>query len=217
VKTAIVVGATGLTGKHITNCLLESDDYAKVIVFSRRLVAIKHPKLCNHLIDFEKFEDWCDLLLGDDLFLALGTTKKQAGSKEAQYRIDYTYQANVIEAAAKSAVKRLFLVSSPQANINSSFFYPRMKGQLEEFARKQHFKTLVFFKPTLIEGERSDDRPMEKVGSSILHALAGNITTMKSYQPILGSQLGRAIVNCASGQLSLGEHSFERAKIFDFL
>jgi len=217
VKTAIVVGATGLTGEHITNCLLESDDYAKVLVFSRRLVAVKHPKLINHLIDFEKIEDWRDLIQGDDLFLAFGTTKKQAGSKEAQYRIDYTYQANVIEAAAKNAVKRLFLVSSSTANINSKFFYPRMKGQLEEFARKQHFETLVFFKPSIIEGDRSVGRPMEKIGAAIFHSFARNISNMADYQPITGRQLGRAVVNCAVGRLSLGEHVFARLKIFEFL
>jgi len=152
-KAAIVIGATGITGKHITRCLLENDNYERVIVFSRRLLDMKHSKLCNHRVDFENIATWASLIRGDDLFSVLGTTRKQAGGKEAHYKVDYTYQAKVIEAAAKNNVKRLFLVSSPVANIDSKFFYARMKGQLEEFSRKQSFETIAYFKPTIIEAQ----------------------------------------------------------------
>ncbi len=216
-KTAIVIGATGVTGKHITRELLKNNNYQKVVVFTRRLLEVKHPKLINHQVDFDKIEDWASFVQGGDLFCAMGTTRKQAGGKDAQYKVDYTYQANVIEAAAKNGVKRLFLVSSSSASIESKFFYPNMKGQLEEFSRKQNFETLVFFKPSIIEAQRPNIRIAEKIGAAVLRALSGWFSGMKNYKPIPASQLGSAIVSCASGSLDPGEHTYKLGKIFDFL
>ncbi len=142
-KTALVIGATGLTGKFITRYLLAAEVYDKVITFTRQAVDEEHPKLTNHVVDFDAVDEWAKLLKGDDLFSALGTTRKQAGSKRAQYKVDYTYQADVISAAAGNGVKRLFLISSPQATPRSPIFYNRMKGELDAFVATQGFDTLV--------------------------------------------------------------------------
>jgi len=216
-KTAIVIGATGLTGQHITHYLLASDQYEKVIVFSRRGLAEKHPKLVNHVVDFDKVGDWADLVVGDELFSALGTTLKQAGSKKAQYRVDYTYQADVIEAAARNGVERLFLISSPQASARSPIFYNRTKGQLDDFAATQGYSTLVYFKPSIIEGDRPDSRVGEKIGGIVAGAIARCVPGAKKFRPIKGSELGRAIVNCASAELPPGIHTWELGEIFQWL
>jgi len=216
-KTAIVIGATGATGKHITKELLGNDNYHKVIVFSRRLIDQKHPKLINHLVDFDQIHKWAWLLQGEDLFSCLGTTRKQAGGKDAQYKVDYTYQANVIEAAAKNGVKRLFLVSSPRANIKSKIFYFQMKGKLDEFVKQQNFETLVYFKPSIIEATRAVNRVSEKIGVSVFYFLGRWFPAMKNHKPISDRQLGRAIVNCASGSLDSGEHVYELGTIFNLL
>ena len=100
-KTALVIGATGLTGRYITHNLLAAEAYEQVVVFSRRALPEQHPKLVNHVVDFDHIDHWAELVNGDDLFSALGTTLKAAGSKAAQYKVDYTYQADVMAAAAR--------------------------------------------------------------------------------------------------------------------
>lgn len=216
-KTALVIGATGLTGRYITHNLLAAEAYGQVVVFSRRALPEQHPKLVNHVVDFDHVDDWAELVNGDDLFSALGTTLKAAGSKAAQYKVDYTYQADVMAAAASNGVQRLFLVSSPQATSRSPFFYNRMKGELDEFAASQGFATLVYFKPSIIEGERDDSRPGEKVGGLLAGAIAKCVPGGRRYRPIKGEELGRAIVNCACSELTAGTHTYELGEIFDLL
>src|SRR5689334_5676279 len=98
-RTAMVIGATGLVGSHLVQLLLHDDRFAVVKIFARRSTGIQHPKLQERIIDFDHPERWKHLITGDVLFSALGTTLKTAGSKEAQYKIDHTYQFNVAKAA----------------------------------------------------------------------------------------------------------------------
>ena len=84
-------------------------------------------------------------MTGDVLFSALGTTKKDAGSKDSQYKVDFTYQFNVAKIAAKNRVKHLVLVSSVGANSKSLFFYPKIKGQLEDEVKKLAFDKIHMF------------------------------------------------------------------------
>jgi uncharacterized protein YbjT (DUF2867 family) len=216
-KKAIVIGATGLTGRHITKKLLASTQYSKVITFTRKSLGYRHPKLVSHIVDFEAMPDWADLVRGDDLFAAMGTTLSQAGSKAAQYRVDYTYQAGVMEAAAKNGVARLFLVSSPNASTRSPFFYSRMKAELDAFAESLPFSTRVYFRPAIILGDRPDNRLGEKLGGLISEQLASWVPGMQKYKPIKGKTLAQAIVNCACGKLPQGTHHYELDEIFELV
>lgn len=216
-KTAMVIGATGLTGKFITRYLLAAEVYDKVITFTRQAVGEEHPKLTNHVVDFDAVDEWAKLLKGDDLFSALGTTRKQAGSKQAQYKVDYTYQADVISAAAGNGVKRLFLISSPQATPRSPIFYNRMKGELDAFVATQGFDTLVYFKPSIIQGDRADHRPAENLGATIAQMVTRCVPGTRTYRPIAGEQLGQAIVNCACSELPVGTYTYELGEIFELL
>ena len=131
-KTAIVIGATGLVGSFITLKLLDDTRYEKVKVFVRNSLEIEHEKLEEHLVDFNKIDIWKNELVGDELYSAMGTTIKKAGSKSAQYKIDFTYQFETAEAASINGVKKYLLVSSAGANYKSGNFYLRVKGKLDE-------------------------------------------------------------------------------------
>lgn len=216
-KTAIVIGATGLTGQSITRHLLDAKGYARVTLFSRRRIGFSHPKLTENIVDFDRIDGWKELLVGNDLFSALGSTKKQAGSKEKQYNVDYIYQANVIKSAAENGVKRLFLVSSPNASASSPFFYLRMKGELEEFAKAQNFNSCLFFRPSLITGDRQDNRIAEKLAANISRYVEKFIDNKSKYRPISGQLLGRAIVNCANSPLKEGLTIVELGEIFKYV
>ena len=100
-KKALVIGATGATGTALVAQLLDNEKYVEVHIFVRRKVELKNPKLQVHVVDFDAIDDWKEKLKGDELYAAMGTCLKTAGSKEAQYKIDYTYQFEVAKAAAE--------------------------------------------------------------------------------------------------------------------
>ena len=128
---ALVIGATGATGRELVNKLLIDDDFHQISIFVRTATNIKHKKLKIHEIEFKELEKNKDIIKGDILFSALGTTKKDAGGKDQQYEIDYTYQYKFAKIAAENGVGQFSLVSSVGANAKSSFFYPKIKGALE--------------------------------------------------------------------------------------
>ena len=96
-------------------------------------------------MDFEQLDSWKEKLKGDVLFSAMGTTLKTAGSKDAQYQIDYNYQHDVAQAASENGVASLLLVSSVGSSSKSPFFYPKIKGQLEDAVSQMNFKQVHIF------------------------------------------------------------------------
>ena len=164
---AIVIGATGATGKDLVKQLLEDRDFGQVDVFVRRKMDCTHPKLNVHIVDFKAIDTWQGDIRGDVLFSMLGTTLKQAGSQKKQWRVDYDYQYEVARAARENGVQTLELMSSVGASPRSVFFYSRMKGVLEEAVRDLSFpRTIIMRPPSLIRKET--DRPGERISVSVL-------------------------------------------------
>lgn len=128
---ALVIGATGAVGKDLVEQLLKDDSFERVDVFVRREMPLLSSKLVSHVVDFDHPEGWTGLLTGDVLFSCLGTTIKAAGSQDAQWKVDYTYQYDTAKAARANGVQQYILVSSVGADAHSKIFYSRMKGQLD--------------------------------------------------------------------------------------
>ena len=216
-KTAIVIGATGATGLPLVNILLRHSDYTKVLVFSRRKLDLQHPKLGIKVVNFDKLPEWQAEIKGDELFSAMGTTLKQAGSKTAQYKVDFSYQAEVMEAAANNDVKKCFLVSAPGANSRSLVFYSRIKGELEDFARRLPFEQQVYFRPSFIVGDRPQTRSGEQLAIGVFRLVPKQLPFIGRYRPIQGQQLAKAMVNCAQRNDLSGTTVIELDKIFELL
>src|SRR5215213_8400607 len=144
---ALLIGATGATGKDLLQLLLNDGAFHRVDIFVRRRLDVQHEKLKVHIIDFDKPAQWSQLVKGDVLFSCLGTTLKAAGSKEAQWKIDYDYQYDFAKAARENGVDNYVLVSSSGASPDSLLFYPRMKGQLESAVTSLGFAKLSIFNP----------------------------------------------------------------------
>src|SRR6186713_146855 len=104
---ALVIGATGATGKDLVNILLQDPDYTEVVIFIRRASGIAHPKLLGILTDFDKLEEVSGHIRGDVLFCCLGTTLRVAGSKDNQRYIDYEIPAKFAEIAKTNGVSRM--------------------------------------------------------------------------------------------------------------
>ena len=144
---ALVIGATGEVGRDLVSELLRHDYWEEIHVFVRRPAFPADDRIKEHVIDFEKMQDWEGLVQGDVLFSALGTSKKQAGSKDAQWRVDYDYQYEFARAARRNGVRELVLVSSLGADAKSSYFYMSMKGKLEKAMQQLEFPSLVIMQP----------------------------------------------------------------------
>ena len=153
---ALIIGATGATGKDLVTQLLADDTYNEVHCFVRKPLALTHPKLHAHVVNFETPEAWADLLHGDVAFSCLGTTLAVAGTKEAQWRVDYDYQYAFAEQCKANGVPTFVLVSAAGATAQSKLFYNRMKGQLEDAVKALGFASLLIFQPSVLIRSNSD-------------------------------------------------------------
>ncbi|SNR28747.1 MULTISPECIES: NAD(P)H-binding protein [Hymenobacter] len=195
-KTALLLGATGLVGDYLLRQLLLDQRFGAVKVFTRRTTGYQNPKLEEHIVDFDQPQQWNHLLSGDVLFSTLGTTLKQAGSQEAQYRIDYTYQYQAAQAAAENGVDTYVLVSSAGADADSLIFYSRMKGELERDVRKLPFRRIRVLQPGMLAGHRKEPRTGEKIGL-VLGSIFTQLPLLKQYRPIHGRVVAQAMINAA--------------------
>jgi uncharacterized protein YbjT (DUF2867 family) len=193
-KTAIVIGATGLVGSQLVQLLLNDNRFSSIKILARRTSNIQRPKLEEHIINFDHPEQWKDLVTGDVLFSALGATLKTAGSKEAQYKIDHTYQFNVAKAAAENGVPVYVLVSAAMASEHSKLFYSRMKGELERDIKQLPFQYIHILQPGMLAGDRKENRPMEKIGIPLLRFL-NRLGIARKQKPVDASIVAQAMIN----------------------
>lgn len=193
---ALVIGATGATGRELVNLLINDEDFDKVSIFVRKAPDLEHEKLKIHIIDFNEIIKHKELIKGDILFSSLGTTKKEAGGKQRQYIIDYTYQYEFAKIAAENGVDQLSLVSSIGANPKSFMFYPKMKGELESDVKKLKFKKIDIFQPPILIRQPEIIRKAEKKAISIIQKL-NKLGILKSQQPLMVSNLAERMVKTA--------------------
>ncbi len=208
---ALIIGATGATGLALLTQALADDSFTQVSIFVRKPVAVKHEKLTVHVIDFNKIDNYRDSIHGDVLFSCLGTTLKDAGSQEAQWKIDYTYQYEFAKLAKHGGVKHLVLVSSAFADAKARGFYVRMKGQLEQDVMALGFERLSIFRPpSLIRPDT--DRLGEKIALPIIKAL-NTIGLVKNMRPMFVETLATAL-RLTAKQKNSGMKIFEAQEIW---
>jgi len=208
---AIVIGATGLVGSELLRQLLHDDRFASVVVLGRRSTGVTHRKLREHVIDFDAPASWSDLVKGDVLFSALGTTLRAAGSPAAQYQVDHTYQYRVAEVARRNGVETYVLVSSSGASPRSLIFYSRMKGELERDAEGLRFARTRILRPGMLDGERREFRAGEQRALRILRPLAPVLPS--SLRPIPAAVVARAAIEAALDPAA-GTSRYEARELF---
>ena len=189
---AIIIGATGATGKSLLPLLAAHSEMERIDCFGRRHTDFSHQKLNSHQIDFTQPNIWHEEVQGDVLFACLGTTLKAAGSKEAQWAIDYEANLEFAKAARENGVHTLVLVSASGANAASHLFYQRMKGELEQALIALNFPRLIIFRPPLLIRPNSD-RLGEKVAERIFRVL-NRIGMLKNQRPLAVEKLAQAML-----------------------
>ena len=193
---ALILGATGATGKELVKELLNNPNFYKISVFGRRVPDIDNKKLFKYKIDFSELNKIKKLLSGDILFSALGTTLKQAGGKKQQFLVDYTYQYEFAKIAVENGTKNYSLVSSTGADKNSFFFYPKIKGELEESIKKLSFNKIQIFQPPTLIRQPALARKGEKIGIKVFNRL-NKIGLFKSQKPLPVKILAKIMIDAA--------------------
>lgn len=213
-RTALLFGATGLVGGHCLDLLLHDDAYTSVVAFTRKGLPVSHPKLRSQVIDFERLEEYAGLIVGDDLFCALGTTIKAAGSQEAFRRVDFFYPHRIASIAAASGVSRFLLVSSLGADAGSSIFYNRVKGELEDALRDIPFRGIQIFRPSLLLGDRGEFRMGEQIGAAMSKILGPLLFgSLRKYRPIEARDVAIAMIAVArEGKEGYGMYESDRIR-----
>lgn len=208
-KTALVLGATGLIGSFLTHLLVDSPIYTNVKVLARNSLGWQHPRLQEIQFDFEHPNGL--LTQADDIFCCLGTTMKKAGSKDAFQKVDYQYPLDIARLSLAHGARQFAIVTSMGADSESSFYYNRVKGEVERDLTSLAFPTLLIFRPSLLLGNRtttgrSETRLGERIAEGAMRLLKPLIPA--KYRAIDAAKVANAMFMTTQTSLT-GKHIFE--------
>ena len=194
-RVALVFGATGLVGRYLVNELLDNRQYSSIEVFVRKSIHPDRPKIREHVIGFDRLDDWAPMVKGDDLFICLGTTIRKAGSVRRVEEIDRDLPVGLAALACANGVKRIAVVSSMGADPRSRNYYLRIKGEMEEGIRKLPFDQIIIARPSMLFGERNEFRFGELIGTIVMKAIGFLlIGSARKYRGIHGRTVASAMI-----------------------
>ena len=197
-RTALLAGATGLVGGHVLDELLGDATWSHVVAVGRRTTAQRHEKLEQRVLDLSAIEAQGDLPRVDDVFCCLGTTIKQAGSRDAFRRVDHDFVLGLARAGVRLGAKQFLLVSAIGADPESRVFYSRVKGEVEVAVRALPYRAVQIFRPGLLLGHRTEFRLGERL-AMYLAPMAQPLLMgpLRRYRSIQASDVARAMVRIA--------------------
>jgi uncharacterized protein YbjT (DUF2867 family) len=194
-RTALVLGSTGLVGRHLLARLLDDARWSEVRSLTRRPTGIDHPKLAERLVDFERIEEYGHAFRVHDVFCCLGTTLRTAGSREAFERVDHDYVRQAAEISAIGRARHFLWISSLGANPHALAFYSRTKGRTEESIAALPLERWTAVRPSLLLGQRDEPRRGERVAAAVLRPLTPFFRgPLRPYRPIHADQVARGMI-----------------------
>lgn len=204
-RSAIIIGSTGLVGNELVTALSKNDNYDKIFVIARRPVKFDHEKIEPVVIDFSDLDKQI-FPLGADYFCALGTTIKQAGSKAQFRKVDYEYVISFAKLAKKYEARSFHLISALGASVRSINFYSRVKGEVEKSVVGLGLKKVRIYQPSLLIGARQklgqSSRWVEDVSMAIYKKIEFLFAGMlKKYEPITAEKVAAAMIKNALADL----------------
>ncbi len=207
VRSALVLGATGLVGRQCLDQLLADASYGAVHAIVRKPIELTHPKLKQHVIAFTELADTVARIAANEVFCCLGTTIKQTGSQEAFRRVDYEYPLTAAKSALASGARQFLLVTSLGSDLNSSMFYPRVKGEVERDICALPLPTVHVLQPSMLLGDRSEHRLGEAIGKVAMRIFQPlMLGAARKYRAIEAATVARAMITLAK-QDRAGKHT----------
>lgn len=198
-KTAIILGATGLVGGIVLEKLLKDNRYDKIKLFSRSSVERNNPKIEEHLIDLFEIEKVSENFTADEVYCCVGTTKSKTPDEDTYRKVDYGIPVSAAKIAKKNNIKTFLVISALGADPGSKLFYNRTKGEMERDVLKQGIPKTYIFQPSLIAGERDEKRLMEEVAKKAMKV--GNYLLqgpLKKYRSIHPEAIAKAMIYVAN-------------------
>lgn len=209
-RKALILGSTGLVGRHALTLLLDSPQYSTVIAPVRRGSRIHHPKLRAPEIDFSKLAEHPELFQVDVVMSALGSTLRKSGSLDAFRRTDYTLVLEALRLAKAGGARTAILVSAVGASSRSKVFYSRVKGELEDALRGLGFERVHFLRPSLLLGDRHERRIRERLAVWVSEPLTPLFRgRLAKYRPIQANRVAQAMMEADLRHFPAGVHAYE--------
>ncbi len=212
-KSALIIGATGLVGRHLLEQLLHNENYGRIVTITRRPLEFSHEKLEQHVIRLDELDQHKDLFAVDIVFCTLGTTMKKAKTKEQFVKVDFDYPLVVAKLAKECEVSQFFIVTAMGANQHSPFFYNQVKGNVEAAIRELSLPTFYIIRPSLILGERDESRFGEDIGQKVTKAIPYLFKgPLERFKPNEAASIASAMLNL-SLKNDIGTHIIESTLI----
>jgi uncharacterized protein YbjT (DUF2867 family) len=206
-RSVLLAGATGLVGRECLQLLRDDPTVARIVVVARRpFPEIDSRKIEAHVVSFDDLDGNADLFGVDQIFCALGTTRKKAGSEAAFRRVDLDYPVSIARIGRERGATHFLLVSAIGASAKSRFFYNRVKGELEDVIRTLGYRTVTIVRPSVLLGERDEFR----LGEAIVKRVGG--LAPSSYRPVEARDVAAVLVDAAREDVP-GFHIIENSEI----
>ena len=197
-KTALIFGSSGLIGNELLELILKDNNYIKIKLFVRSDLTDVNSKIEIIKTDFNNIENHKDKIVGDDCFFCIGTTRKNTPDKNEYIKIEYNLPIEVAKIAKSNSINNFIYISSLGANPNAASLYLKNKGQTEQELIKLNFMNLSILRPSILLGNRKENRVGEKIGIFAMKTLSplflGN---MKKYKPIKVEYVAKAMLQVA--------------------
>jgi uncharacterized protein YbjT (DUF2867 family) len=190
-RSVLLAGATGLVGGEVLKQLEADSTVARIVIIGRRPAPSASPRIVARVVDFDRLDDQAELFAVDQIICALGTTMRQAGSKEAFRRVDLEYPLKLARLGLPHGARHFLLVSALGASADSRVFYNRVKGELEDSLRTMPYRSVTIVRPSLLLGKRQDFRLIERIGMVLGEVIPGR------YRPVKARDVARALVAAA--------------------
>jgi len=194
-KTAIILGASGLTGQQLLAKLIADERYAAIKLFSRKKTENTSSKVIEIVGDLLALENFKEDFTADELFVCIGTTAKKTPDKTQYKKIDFGIPAAAAKLAKENQIPTFLVVSAMGANAKSSVFYNKTKGEMEQAVLSEKIKHTYILRPSIIGGSRNENRPMEKIGIAIFKLLQPlMVGKLKKYRIIEAENIAKAMI-----------------------
>ena len=195
-KTALIFGSSGLIGSCLLDLIVNDNNYNKIRLFIRSESVNTSSKIEIIKTDFNNLENHKYSIAGDVWFFCIGTTRKKTPYKNEYINIEYNLPIEVAKIAKSNSVNNFIYVSSIGANTNASGLYLKNKGQAEEELKKLNFSKLSIMRPSILLGNRKENRAGEKIGIFVMKTLSPLfLGKMKKYKPIKVENVAKTMLH----------------------
>jgi len=216
VKTALIFGSSGLVGKNLLNQIINNSNYSKIKIFVRSSLEISDQKVEIISTDFKDLQKIKNLIIGDDCFFCIGTTKKNSPDKNEYRRVELDLPKKIAQISKSNDIKSFIYVSSGFADPKNSGDYLKFKGLVEEEIKSLNFEKIGILRPSFLLGNRKENRVGEKIGIFIFKLLSPIfVGPIKKMKPIHSEKVAKAMIKIANEDIQ--KTIFESNEISDLV